>query len=198
MTAPSRRAVLGAGLVGGAAALTGCTGDAGPANTGPARPGFPDTYAVPAFDPGDWDSVREQFPLDPSVAQFAAFVLSPHPAQVDAAIAHHRQRLAFDTEAALLEGLGLEDAVRQAAAEHSGGDPGQYALTDSTTMGLALLYGGLALDEGDEVLTTTALRQPGIVASSTPYAVSYLRLGPSIVTSTDEVDRAIEAITALV
>jgi selenocysteine lyase/cysteine desulfurase len=158
---PTRRTVIGAGLAGGAALLTGCTGDPDPAPTTTSSPvagaptAMPTTLEVPAFDPDDWDSVRAQFPLDPTVAQFAAFVLSPHTAQVDAAVAHHRQRLAFDTETALLEGLGLEDAVRQAAAAYSGGTPGQYALTDSTTMGLALMYGGLALDAGDEVLTTT-------------------------------------------
>ena len=31
----------------------------------------------------------------------------------------------------------------------------QYALTDSTTMGIAMMYGGLTLREDDEVLTTT-------------------------------------------
>ena len=89
------------------------------------------------------------------MAQFAAFVLSPHTAQVDAAIDYHRQRLAFDTEGTLLGGIELEDAVRQAAADYAGGAPGDYALTDSTTMGIALMYGGLSLQPGDEVLTTS-------------------------------------------
>ena len=99
--------------------------------------------------------MRAQFPLDPAMAQFAAFVLSPHTAQVDAAIDFHRSRLALDTEGTLLGGIELEDAVRRAAADHSGGEPGQYALTDSTTMGIAQMYGGLSLEPGDEVLSTT-------------------------------------------
>ncbi len=41
------------------------------------------------------------------------------------------------------------------------------------------------------------LREQGIVASSTPYATSYLRLGPSIVTSPEQVDAAIEAVAGL-
>ena len=45
--------------------------------------------------------------------------------------------------------------MRRAAADHSGGTPGQYALTDSTTMGIATMYGGLALSADDEVLSTT-------------------------------------------
>lgn len=45
--------------------------------------------------------------------------------------------------------------VREAAAVFAGGSPGQYAVTDSTTMGIATMYGGLTLRPGDEVLTTT-------------------------------------------
>ena len=164
MHAPSRRTFLGAGLAGVAAAgLTACESEApsadsspGPGvSTSPTGAGSPATLAVPDFDPADWDSVRAQFPLDPAMAQFAAFVLSPHTAQGDAAVDYHRQRLAFDTEQTLLEGVTLEDIVRQAAADYAGGAPGDYALTDSTTMGIALMYGGLSLRPGDEVLTTT-------------------------------------------
>jgi selenocysteine lyase/cysteine desulfurase len=41
------------------------------------------------------------------------------------------------------------------------------------------------------------LRERGIVASATPYATSYLRLGPSIVTSPEEVDAAVEVLATL-
>ena len=133
----------------GSAATTTSTAGATPTGSPSAD------LVVPDFDPEDWDSVRAQFPLDPSVAQFAAFVLSPHTAQVDAAIDHHRRRLAFDTEAALLAGIEQEAAVIDAAAAYTGGTPAQFALTDSTTMGIATMYGGLTLQPGDEVLSTT-------------------------------------------
>jgi len=42
------------------------------------------------------------------------------------------------------------------------------------------------------------LRAAGIVASATPYQRSYLRFGPSIVTSPDEVRAAVGAVAALV
>jgi selenocysteine lyase/cysteine desulfurase len=42
------------------------------------------------------------------------------------------------------------------------------------------------------------LRELGIVASATPYQQSYLRLGPSIVTSPEEVDAAVAAVAELV
>ncbi len=174
MPAPTRRTLLGAGLasVSVAAGLTACDAEAPVADSTPtpsptsaataatdsASPSASAAATVPTipdFDETDWESVRAQFPLDPALAQFAAFVLSPHTAQVDAAIDFHRGRLALDTEGTLLEGFELENAVRRAAADHSGGTPGQYALTDSTTMGIATMYGGLALSADDEVLSTT-------------------------------------------
>ena len=99
--------------------------------------------------------MREQFLLDPELAQFAAFVLSPHTAPLQAAIDGYRDELAVDTEAALLTGIEREAAVRSAAAAYAGGTADQFALTDSTTMGIASMYGGLSLAPGDEVLTTT-------------------------------------------
>jgi selenocysteine lyase/cysteine desulfurase len=41
------------------------------------------------------------------------------------------------------------------------------------------------------------LRRQGILASATPYAEPYLRLGPSIVTSEEDVDAAVAAIRGL-
>jgi selenocysteine lyase/cysteine desulfurase len=49
----------------------------------------------------------------------------------------------------------IDGQVRDAAAEYMGGKGDQIALTDSTTMGLAMVYGGLSLAPGDEILHTT-------------------------------------------
>jgi hypothetical protein len=43
-----------------------------------------------------------------------------------------------------------------------------------------------------------SLRDQGVVASATPYRTSYLRLGPSIATTTEQVDTAIAAVNGLV
>jgi selenocysteine lyase/cysteine desulfurase len=152
MHTPTRRLLLGAGLAGGAALVAGCSGD-----TPSDKPGAPASSPLDpgAWDPQDWDSIRAQFLLDPELAQFAAFVLSPHTRLLDAAIADHRARLGADTEDALLGGAANEQAVREAAAAFGGGEPSQYALTDSTTMGIAMMYGGLSLRPGDQVVTTT-------------------------------------------
>ncbi len=42
------------------------------------------------------------------------------------------------------------------------------------------------------------LRTRGVVASATPYQRSYLRLGPSIATSPEQVDQAIAALAEIV
>ena len=46
-------------------------------------------------------------------------------------------------------------AAQRAAADYIGGRPEDIALVDSTTEGLALIYHGLPLKPGDEILTTT-------------------------------------------
>ncbi len=202
MKHPSRRAVLGAGLAGGAAPLlAACDSD------DPTEPAA-DPSAASAegtetdFDPQDWDSVREQFNLDAGLAQFAAFVLSPHTKVLDDAIAGYRERLGSDTEQVLLEGTDLEQAVRVAAARYAGGQPGEYALTDSTTMGIATMYGGLRLAPGDEVLTTThdfystedALRLLAERSGATLTRVS-LYDDPAQATVEEMVDRLVAGVT---
>jgi len=172
MDHPSRRALLGAGLVGGTALLAGCDSHDGPPEAAVSTPSSTSVSTPPStaagvssgvasgaaatdFDPRDWASVRAQFNLDPSLAQFAAFVFSPHTKVLDQAIAGYRDELATDTETALLARARREAAVRSAAAGYHGGVANQYALTDSTTMGLGLMYGGMSLGPGDEVVTTT-------------------------------------------
>jgi selenocysteine lyase/cysteine desulfurase len=113
------------------------------------------TTAVPPFDPDDWASVRAQFPLRSDSAHFAAYVLAAHPAPVAEAVARHRAGLDEDTHAYLgATEADAETAVHDAAAEYLGAAPAEVALTDSTTMGLGLLYAGLRVPAGRDVLTT--------------------------------------------
>jgi len=117
--------------------------------------------AAPAFRPDDWASVRAQFRLAPEYAHFASFFIASHPAPVRAAIETHRRAL-DENPFMYLEGHMFEAdderlwrRVCAAAAEYIGGAPEEIALTASTTMGLALLYNGLRLKPGQEILTTT-------------------------------------------
>jgi selenocysteine lyase/cysteine desulfurase len=138
-------------LAGGGAAVAGAAVLANAAGCGPEN-----RRAAPArLDPGDWASVRAQFDLDRSVRQLSAFVLAAHPAPVRAAIERHRRGLDADTHGYLAAHQGkLEEDVRSAAARYLDADADEIALTDSTTMGLGIVYGGLRLRPGDELLTT--------------------------------------------
>ncbi|MBV1851993.1 aminotransferase class V-fold PLP-dependent enzyme [Catellatospora tritici] len=144
-TTVSRRLVLGAAGTAALGALAACDDD---------PPKATDRVGVPPLDPQDWASVRTQFALDPAVAHFDAFVFASPPATVRAAIDNHRTQLDRDPLTYLHANEVARDAqITQEAARYLGAH-GELYLTDSTTMGLGLLYGGLTLAPGDEVLTT--------------------------------------------
>jgi isopenicillin-N epimerase len=102
-----------------------------------------------------WEAVRAQFSLAPDLIHMAGFFLASHPAPVREAIERHRH--GFDADPIgywLAHEEKQEAAVLRAAADYLGVAATDIALTDSTTMGLGLLYGGLSLGQGQEILTT--------------------------------------------
>jgi selenocysteine lyase/cysteine desulfurase len=110
---------------------------------------------APRLDPGDWDSVRAQFALTDGVVNLATFAFASHPAAVQAAIDVHRAALDAEPSSYLEANQSTQDGrVAKAAARYLETNESQIAFTDSTTMGLGLLYSGLRLAPGDEVLTT--------------------------------------------
>jgi selenocysteine lyase/cysteine desulfurase len=103
-----------------------------------------------------WDEIRAQFPLSPHLIHLAGFFLASHPTPVRDAIERHRAGLDTDPIGYWFEHEEKQEAaVLRAAADYLGAKPTDIALTDSTTMGLGLLYGGLQLRNGQEILTTT-------------------------------------------
>jgi isopenicillin-N epimerase len=110
---------------------------------------------TPAQTLDEWDAVRGLFSLNPQLLHFGGLYLASHPAPVQQAIETHRRGL-DDNPVDYLHTRGpvAEAAVLRAAASYLGGDPRDIALTDSTTMGLGLLYTGLALRPDQEILTT--------------------------------------------
>lgn len=109
----------------------------------------------PPLDPGDWGSVREQFAIAERPIDLSAMLLASHPWAVRSAIEEHRRGL--DLEPTLYHERNddrLTRASAEAAADYMGADADDVALTDSTTMGLGILYNGLVLRPGDELLTT--------------------------------------------
>ncbi len=103
-----------------------------------------------------WPAVRALFELDPKLIHMTGFFLASHPRPVREAIERHRRALDLEPVGYFFDNEErLEAAVLAAAADYIGGQPTDIALTDSTTMGLGLLYGGLQLRPGQEILTTT-------------------------------------------
>ena len=108
----------------------------------------------------DWRSVRAQFALAPGQLHFASFYLASHPRPVREAIEAFRRTL--DEEPFLVtehrmfsEGeQNIQFSIRDELAPYLGAQRDEIALTGNTTTGLALVYAGLALQPGDEVLTT--------------------------------------------
>jgi selenocysteine lyase/cysteine desulfurase len=130
-------------------------GGAGLLSLAACDPSAPDSSSTRGLDPSSWPSIRAQFRLAPGMANFTAFVFASHSAQVNAAIDRHRAGLDADPHGYLADNeAALDQAVLRAAAAYLDTNPNQIALTDSTTMGLGLLYTGLRLGTGDEVLTS--------------------------------------------
>lgn len=112
--------------------------------------------AVPEQAAGDeWDNVRAQFNLARDQIDLSALFIASHPKPVRDAIERYRTTLDEHPTSYLREKSNAhENDVLQAAGEYLGARPAEIALTDSTTMGLGLVYNGLRLFPGQQILTT--------------------------------------------
>jgi isopenicillin-N epimerase len=103
-----------------------------------------------------WEAVRGNFNLAPDLIHMSGFFLASHPTPVRDAIEAHRRALdANPIEYWFANALTAEATMAAAAAHYLGVNPADIALTDSTTMGLGLLYNGLKLRSNQEILSTT-------------------------------------------
>ncbi len=105
---------------------------------------------------GEWEAVRADFPIKTDVNQMSQMLLASHPTPVRAAIEKYRKAL-DENPAEYVEAnfATMERETLMAAGEYLETNPLEFALTDSTTMGLSLLYNGLNLKAGDDILSTT-------------------------------------------
>lgn len=102
-----------------------------------------------------WSDIRAHFLLDPGYIHMAQMLLASHPTPVRNAIDKYRKELDLNPAMSWEDNrVDYFKNVHIAAAKYIKAAPEEIALTGSTTQGLAILYNGLKLSEGDEVLTT--------------------------------------------
>jgi selenocysteine lyase/cysteine desulfurase len=130
-------------------------------------------------------------------------LLASHPAPVREAIEKHRKSFDEDPfEYWENNWISADKLVCNAAANYLKADPSEIVLTDSTTMGLAILYSGLKLKPGDEVLTTTHdhySTEKSLEFATAKNGASIKRISlykdPSTITADEVTDILIKAIT---
>lgn len=107
-------------------------------------------------DLSDWENVRAEFDsLSREHIHLSSFFLVSHPRAVREAIEKNRRALDENPLLFIEENIYTMPAkIQAAAAEYLGGRAEEVALVNSTTMGLALVYQGLPLKSGQEILTT--------------------------------------------
>jgi selenocysteine lyase/cysteine desulfurase len=146
MTMQRREFLTGAGAVLGA--VTTARAATTPAGATP-KPGA-------TADLSTWAAVRDQFLLDRDHIHMAMLLFASHPTPVREAIERHRRGFDLNPVTYFHENVErCETEARAAAAAYVGAAPEEVALTGNTTTGLAVVYGGLPLKKGQEIVTTT-------------------------------------------
>lgn len=113
-----------------------------------------------AADLHDWNAVRGLFNLDPAWTHASLFFIASHPKPVREAIESYRNKLDRDPFTTVEDGMfsngpeNMQERLWVTIGNFIGADPLDVAITPNTTGGLALLYNGLQLRPGDEILTT--------------------------------------------
>lgn len=138
-----RNFLVRSGLLMGSAALSACGGKQ-LATLATAAPTYP-----------DWESVMAEFELARDPVYMAAFLFASHPRPVREAIEFHRSELDKSPVGHLYHRWAeFEGKLVKTAAAYLDVDPKDIAITDSTTEGLAMLYGGMQVRPDQEMLCT--------------------------------------------
>ncbi|WP_374655743.1 aminotransferase class V-fold PLP-dependent enzyme [Phenylobacterium sp.] len=119
-----------------------------------AAPALAQSPPSPAAPP-DWNRLRGQWDLDWSEVDLSAMLFAANPKPVREAVARHRAALGRNPITYLeANNRRLQNAARVAAGTYFDVPVEQVGLCESTTAGIALVYAGLDLRYGQEVLTT--------------------------------------------
>lgn len=154
-------------------------------------------------DYNSWAGIREQFLLQTGYIHMAQMLLASHPKIVRDEIEMHRKKFDLMPVEYWEENfLTMEPKMRTVAADYIKAAPDEVALTDSTSMGLAMLYNGLRLKPGDEILTSTHdhyATEKSLEFATARNGATIKRISlyedPSTATAESIVDRVAKAIT---
>jgi selenocysteine lyase/cysteine desulfurase len=122
----------------------------------------PTLVSSPADRESDWAAVRAEFDATRELIHMAGMLIASHPRVVRDAIGGYRRAIDSNPAEAVHHRWALrpesladdaEERVRRAVARYLEADARDIALTDSTTMGLGLIYGGINIRPGQEVLS---------------------------------------------
>ena len=103
-----------------------------------------------------WDDFRSEFNMSKHEIHIAQLYLTAHAKRIQTVIDDYRAKLDNNPLTFTRKHHGPNNRkVAEAAAAYLQTSSGEIALTDSTTMGLGILYGGFRLKAGDDILTTT-------------------------------------------
>lgn len=144
-----RRQFFATAAAGGAVVAVGPASAAGQNPQAEVATTFPDRSTP-------WSAIKQQFDTAPGIVQMSSFYLASHPRPVRDAIERHRRELDREAHGYIEENVErLERAVREEASRYMGVSGDDLAFTDSTTMGLGLVYSGFSLKPGQEILSDT-------------------------------------------
>jgi isopenicillin-N epimerase len=151
-----REFLVGSGLaVAGGGLLASCEWNGTTEDTASAERTETRRYGLALSSGDEWDAVREQFDLSPDFIHMSALLVASHPRPVREAIEEHRRGLDAEPVTYLEDNNArLRNAVRSAGGAYLGMDGSDIALTDSTTMGIGIVYNGLRLRPDEEILST--------------------------------------------
>lgn len=106
--------------------------------------------------PRDWPKIRGKFSLAKDMIEMSAMSMASNPEPVARQIRTFRDALDKSPhQYAMQNNRVLAPRVFQATSKYFGVDAGLVAYTHSTTVGLAQIHGGIRIEPGDEILTST-------------------------------------------
>ncbi|HXA18290.1 MAG TPA: aminotransferase class V-fold PLP-dependent enzyme [Thermoanaerobaculia bacterium] len=150
-----------------------------------------------------WRSIRREFRLSADLVHLSGFWLSSHPRRVRDRIEQHRRGLDENPYLYVTRNEEFfENEMYTELEQLLSAEPGEVAVTESTTTGLGYAFNGMSLEPNAEILTTlhehySSIASLELLARRTGAKLNAVQLyEDGVDTSTDEiVDRLVSALT---